>query len=286
MVTWPAKLLLFGEYTVLLKGEALAIPLPGMTGHWAKSGQVDLSLLDWAKWLVRQDRNGQLPWPIRTDEFLRFIVEGGQFISSIPQGCGVGSSGALVAACAETYSDQLPADIAIRLRGLAMLEKYFHGNSSGLDPLVSLSRQPIHRDSDMGLQAVRIDSFPKGLFLIETGINRQTAPLVEAFHLLLENESDRNLILMDLLPQVHRAIHALIHQDMIPFQDAFASISRLQRLLFKPMIPDVMNEIWQGPGHQLKLCGAGGGGFMLGFAPREQYPQLPFPIHPLEALLS
>ena len=167
-----------------------------------------------------------------------------------------------------------------------MLEKYFHGNSSELDPLVSLSRTAIHCDPDQGVRMIQLDMIPKGLFLVESGISRQTAPLVEAFHLLLENESDRNLLLMDLLPQVHRAVHALIHQEMVPFQSAFASISRMQRMLFRAMIPDVMFEHWQGPGHHLKLCGAGGGGFLLGFAPNEQYPLLPFPVHPLDSLLS
>ncbi len=287
MVTWPAKLLLFGEYTVLLKGEALAIPLPRMNGHWTNNAQqVDSSLLQWAQWLDRQRAIGHLPWPIRTGEFLQFVEEGGHFSSSIPPGCGVGSSGALVAALAETYSDDLPEDLDIRLAGLAKLEKYFHGNSSGLDPLVSLSRCAIHRDPDQGVRTVQLETIPKGLFLVETGINRQTASLVEAFHLLLENESNRNLLLMDLLPQVHRAIYALIRQDLIPFQDAFSSISRLQQLLFKAMIPDEINEYWQGPGYQLKLCGAGGGGYILGLAPLEKYPQLPFPIHPLDTLLS
>ena len=285
MATWPAKVLLFGEYTVLLKGEALALPLSKWNGSWSTSDQVDDGLIRWANWLVRQEKSGLLPWSIRTADFLRFVERGGRFHSSIPTGCGLGSSGALVAALAESYSLQIPQDLATRLKGLAALEKYFHGNSSGMDPLVSLERTAIHRESDSMVSALQIKSIPNGLFLVETGIPRQTAPLVEAFHLLLEQEAERHFLLMDLLPQVHRAIHALIHGEMIPFQDAFAAISRMQGLLFQAMIPETLKTHWHGPDHYLKLCGAGGGGFFLGYAPKGTYPQLPFPIYPLDTQL-
>ncbi len=285
MVTWPAKLLLFGEYTVLLKGEALAIPLTQRSGHWATGGSIDPSLLSWARWLVQQKENGKLPWPIDTEAFLRFVEQGGRFESNIPSGCGMGSSGALVAALVEQYSPDIPDDLTKKLQGLAFLEKYFHGNSSGIDPLVSLTRNAIHQDPDLGIRMPTLSAVPQGLFLVDTGLARQTAPLVHAFRLLLEQEADRTLLMMELLPQVHRAIHALIHHQPIPFGEAFSSISRIQARLFRPMIPDDLFPFWDGPSHQLKLCGAGGGGYFLGRSKGEQLPDLPYPVVPLKSFL-
>ncbi|MCF8239519.1 MAG: hypothetical protein K9I85_15260 [Saprospiraceae bacterium] len=285
MVTWPAKLLLFGEYTVLLKGEALAIPLTQRSGYWSVTDQVDPSLLEWARWLNGQEATGHLPWPIDTTAFLRFVKDGGSFESNIPSGCGMGSSGALVAALAEQYSTHIPGDLNAQIQGLAFLEKYFHGNSSGMDPLVSLTRKAIHQDPDQGIHLAVLPVIPPELFLVDTGLARQTAPLVHVFRLLLEQEADRTLLLMELLPQVHRAIHAVLHQEQIPFNEAFSAISRLQARLFRPMIPDDLYPHWDGPQHQLKLCGAGGGGYFLGRIKGDQWPDLPYPVIPLSAVL-
>ncbi len=285
MVTWPAKLLLFGEYTVLLKGEALAIPLSQRFGLWSTHKQIDQSLLRWAQWLVNQESAGLLPWPINTASFFQFVENGGVFESNIPSGCGMGSSGALVAAVAEQYSSSIPEDLTTRLHGLAFLEKYFHGNSSGMDPLVSLTRNAIHQDPEQGIRLPQLAEVPPELFLVDTGLARQTAPLVHAFRLLLEEEATRTLLLMELLPQIHRAIHSILHQEHIPFSEAFSAISKLQARLFRPMIPDDLFPHWEGPDHQLKLCGAGGGGYFLGRAKGDQLPDLPYPVFPLTAFL-
>ena len=64
------------------------------------------------------------------------------FESSIPQGYGAGSSGALIAAFYEHFSISPitnPSDTHLKelKKELGVLESYFHGNSSGTDPLVS-----------------------------------------------------------------------------------------------------------------------------------------------------
>ena len=285
MVPWPSKLLLFGEYTVLLKGEALAIPLSGMSGHWSMGNQVDSALMTWARWLSKLDQTNKLPWSMEISDFLRFAEGGGTFVSTIPNGSGLGSSGALVAGLAQTYSKELPKDLSETARGLALLEKYFHGSSSGLDPLVSLTRKAIHKENDTSYQVLDIPKLPERLFLVDSSIPRQTSSLVNSFRLKLEKESERSILLMDLMPQVHRAIHAVLTNDLIPFRDAFTAISRIQSRIFKEMIPAPVLSIWEGPGYRLKLCGAGGGGFFLGYAPGGQIPDLPFPVLPLTDLL-
>ena len=51
---------------------------------------------------------------------------------------------------------------------------------------------------------------------------------------------------------------------------ALQALSRLQLMHFPPMIPESVRAVWQAclerENIALKICGAGGGGFVLGFA--------------------
>ena len=73
------------------------------------------------------------------------------FDSNIPQGYGVGSSGALVAAFYDRYAlektyskDDLTSQKLTHLKNIfATMESHFHGQSSGLDPLNSYLSLPL-----------------------------------------------------------------------------------------------------------------------------------------------
>lgn len=276
---------MFGEYTVLLKGEALAIPLHGMAGHWMVTDGIDRDLLSWARYLHTLSVSGHLPWPMEVNEFLRYVESGGSFRSDIPRGCGMGSSGALVAAFTESYSTGLPSDPQQIKKGLSVLESHFHGQSSGLDPLVSLTRSPIHVTGSGEVRQVSLPRLPRGFFLVDTGLARHTAPLVQAFRTKLEQASERSILLLDLLPQVQRAVEALLEDDRIPLEEALTAISRIQARVFREMIPEHLVPCWEGRDHHLKLCGAGGGGYFLGYTTGGTWPDLPYPVIPLSDLV-
>jgi len=77
--------------------------------------------------------------------FKNDIGSGMYFDSSIPQGYGVGSSGALVASIYDQYAhnkitilENLTRDKLLKLKEIfSFMESFFHGKSSGLDPLNS-----------------------------------------------------------------------------------------------------------------------------------------------------
>ena len=79
------------------------------------------------------------------------LINNMHFDSSIPQGYGVGSSGALVAAIYDKYADDkitvlenLTRDKLLKLKAIfSKMESFFHGKSSGLDPLNSYLSLPI-----------------------------------------------------------------------------------------------------------------------------------------------
>ena len=118
------------------------------------------------------------------------------FDSNIPLGYGVGSSGALVAAIYDRYK-LIDINETSKLKDfLAKMECYFHGSSSGMDPLQCYFGKPFilrQRTTDNGQQlSILDDDFMSEnihIFLIDTKIKSPTAPLVEHFKELREDTS-------------------------------------------------------------------------------------------------
>ena len=104
-----AKILLFGEYGIIKDSKGLAIPYNSYQGALIISDDADekakdsnQKLREFYQYLLQlQDPDIEL----RLEEFRNDIEKNMHFDSSIPQGYGVGSSGALVAAIYDKYAD-------------------------------------------------------------------------------------------------------------------------------------------------------------------------------------
>ena len=74
----------------------------------------------------------------------------------------------------------------------------------------------------------------------------------------------------ELLPQHEAMLQGWLNADPKKFWLALRHVSRFQFEQMPPMIPDTVRDAWQQSfEHQdftLKICGAGGGGYVLGFA--------------------
>src|SRR5687767_4516541 len=141
---YPAKLLLFGEYTVLNGSQALSVPLNKWTGKWKKqeeSGQMSL-IPEYYRWLSKVELIDEAKY----DHIVREFEEGWTYDSDIPVGYGVGSSGAYVAAMYDRYIREGEEDFQKTTDKLAQMEAYFHGSSSGMDPLVSYSGKAVYKN--------------------------------------------------------------------------------------------------------------------------------------------
>jgi mevalonate kinase len=270
---FPSKLLLFGEYTLLLGSPGLALPFPEFGGVWRRFGSEPVPHHD-----VLLDLGGHLEslGGFDTAAFRAEVDAGWGFDSNIPTGYGLGSSGALCAALYERFgTDILPpeADHAAALRErFADMEHFFHGNSSGVDPLVSYLNKALllrSRTEVMALDEFGLPTSPV-LFLLDTGRPRQTAPLVQQFLQRCQEENYQNACLQGLTPQTAEAISATLAGDSERIWAAWCAISRFQRTHFSAMIPEDLLPLWEAGldsgEFALKLCGAGGGGFLLGAA--------------------
>ena len=281
-----AKLLWLGEYTIIAGSNALATPFHRYGGRWRMRREVAErkdhrnALAGFSSYLEQLGRRGELLASIDRRLLQNDIEEGLRFDSDIPVGYGLGSSGALCAAVYESYCTrpigrgELTRLTELKLQ-LAQLENFFHSASSGTDPLICYLNQPVVLSAGGKIETLTLPTLPAGgdyrFFLLDTGISRQTGPLVRSF---LENCRDNKAfysrLRSELLPQTDAAIQAFIAGDWGELFDRWSQISAFQRIYFKQMIPEKFLEVWDAglnaDLYHLKLCGAGGGGFLLGFA--------------------
>jgi len=172
LILYPAKVLLFGEYTVLNGGSALAIPFRKFGGHWSPQ-ESELDLLDFFQFLT------DIPGVI-IDEVHLAIKERWSFDSNIPLGYGIGSSGALAAASYDRFFEKNLFDNDKIKKLLAQIESYFHGVSSGIDPLTSFLNCPIVVKQN---KITVYDDLPirDKLFLYDSGIERNSKSLIKNY---------------------------------------------------------------------------------------------------------
>ena len=208
------------------------------------------------------------------------IEEGMYFDSSIPQGYGVGSSGALVASIYDKYGndkitvlENLTRDKLLKLKEIfSLMESFFHGKSSGLDPLNSYLSIPILIKSKDNLEATGIPSQKEGkgaVFLLDSEMIGKTEPMVNIFMNKMKNEGFRKMLDEDFAKYTDACIDDFLNGNV---KSLFGNVKQLSKVVldnFKPMIPSSFHKIWkngiESNDYYLKLCGSGGGGYILGF---------------------
>lgn len=272
---YPAKLLLYGEHITLRGGQALAVPLPLFGGRWAMAPDTPMTeLLDWVGYLMEPDVKAQLKATLDITAAADFFATGGHFESDIPRGYGLGSSGALTAAFYDRFAHPatIPTAIADLKHELAVLESFFHGKSSGTDPLVAYLGQGVHLRPDEA--PVRVDplgNFPAGFryFLVDTDQTRQTAPWVKRFLERYETRPHFRAAADDYWRvDTAAAIRAARLGDWAEVQLRTQRIGIFQYKWLRDFCPEHLHLLWEQlnarPDTALKLCGAGGGGYLLG----------------------
>lgn len=268
---YPGKILLFGEYTVIHGGRALAIPYADLYCQWTEKGIPESlhSLQRLKSYMLKAYYNGLL-FNIDFDLWEWDLTKGLSLDSNIKQGYGAGSSGAVVAAVFDRYYTNKEEMSILQVKEvLALIETHFHGSSSGIDPLVSYFQKAIikEKESEFNLIELDVKSNDYAWGLIDTGKARSTSPLVNSYMRLYEHNPIFQEAVQALNIEVDQAINQMINQDLASVFKASKQISEIQFKHFQEMIPDNVSAIWEASlsssKHAIKLCGAGGGGYML-----------------------
>ena len=283
-----SKILLFGEYGIIHDSMGLAVPYPLFQGELNfqtdfRSNQINIDneLKAFSKYLKNVSKNYRELSSFDADSFEFDVSQGLCFQSTIPQGYGVGSSGALCASvyhryCADLQNDSFETFNKNRLAELkkifSIMEAHFHGASSGIDPLISYVNQAVLikglNNVDIIKEPVLKKKSAGGIFLLNTARPRRTEPLVNLFLEKCKETTFRNLCESILLPIINGCINSFLSSDKHALFDFFQRLSDFQYSHFDPMIPHLFKDVWyeglKSEVFYLKLCGAGGGGFLLG----------------------
>ena len=280
-----SKILLFGEYGIIKDSKGLSIPYNFYNGALKTNQNPNHSaiksnrnLKKFIQYLASLD---SLLVSFNLDQLQKDVNVGMYFDSSIPQGYGVGSSGALVAALYDKYAndkitvlENLTREKLLKLKAIfSEMESFFHGKSSGLDPLNSYLSIPILINSQDNIEATGIPSQNtngKGaVFLIDSGIIGETAPMVGIFMEKMKHEGFRSMLKNQFIKHTDACVEDFLKGDV---KSLFSNTKQLSKVVFnhfKPMIPKQFHSIWKKGidtnDYYLKLCGSGGGGYILGF---------------------
>jgi len=203
--SYPAKLLLFGEYTILNQGVGLSVPMEQYCGEWKfEKSKTDSNevLRSMSNYLIELNIPG-----FNKQEWLDDVEQGLFFHSNIPQGYGLGSSGALTAAIFDTYISNKPTELISIQNILIEIEGFFHGKSSGLDPLVAYLNQGV-LSNEFGLQPTVVPNINAHFFLVDTHHTRQSSVLVKDFLEKYKEQHDFKLQMDRLAEWNHQAISA------------------------------------------------------------------------------
>ncbi|QQS27984.1 MAG: mevalonate kinase [Sphingobacteriales bacterium] len=292
---FPAKLLLFGEYSIVTGGQGLAIPLPDFggilssarTNVWRRSPEISSSndmLRGFCEYLQNLQENNALSCGFDLNKFQTEVRQGLYFNSTIPQGYGLGSSGALTAAVYKNYAlnpfvcsneGVEPVDFAMLRDVFAEMEAFFHGKSSGIDPLVSYLNFPLLIQSADRIAQISLSKVVRrnlSFFLYDTHQKRPSDSGLVPLFVNKMKQPDFSLRCKENLNRYNNhCIAALLNNDESLLFENAVLLSEFQLNNFLEMIPVSMLPLWEkglaGKRYVLKLCGAGGGGYVLGITP-------------------
>ena len=299
-----SKILLFGEYGIIKDSKGLSIP------YNFYNGALKTSNLETKEQVKSNNSLKKLANYLKTEpsELVNFDVDklskdldlGMYFDSSIPQGYGVGSSGALVASIYDKYAsdkitvlENLTRDKLLKLKAIfSYIESFFHGNSSGLDPLNSYLSLPILINSKNDVETAGIPSQKQqnkgAVFLIDSGIVGETAPMVNLFMDKMKQDGFRVMLKDQFIKHTDACVDDFLSGNV---SSLFKNIKQLSKTVldnFKPMIPEKFHQLWkkgiETNDYYLKLCGSGGGGYILGFTEDFEKAKNALKEYPLEVV--
>ena len=269
-----SKVILFGEYSMIFDATALMIPLTKFSAQWRFASHLDASggaasnasLQRFADYLSTMDVVKDIIDIQRLNHDLHFNL----FLdSNVPSGYGLGSSGTLVAAVYDGYAKKKMDDLLQLKMLFGKMESYFHGSSSGIDPLQCYLGKPF-KITPEGVQLLSDDFLKNGIriCLIDTKIKSNTKPLVDHFKQQREDAEFLSRFQSEYVPCGTSCIDSMIQDDTNLFFKSLKQLTKRQTEFLRPMITDNTLDLFTSDyefNFGVKISGSGGGGYVLGF---------------------
>ena len=269
-----SKVLLFGEYGIISNSNALSIPFKEFYGFLKKSTILNQEQKD------SNDKLIELYHYISDNNIINAVIDiqslkndlelGLHFESSIPVASGVGSSGALVSSIFYRYLRTDIKDLSLEeiKHLLSIIESKFHGQSSGLDPLVSFYNKSIFLSNKKIKLIDDIDYRNCKIYIIDSKINASTKEMIQIFNNKMKDKNFSNFFNTVFINKTNVCIDNLLNNSS-SFQNSIKELSEITFKNFQEMIPSQIKEKWEyglkTNSYFMKLCGSGGGGFFTVF---------------------
>ncbi len=170
------------------------------------------------------------------------------------------------------------------------MESFFHGKSSGLDPLICYFNHPLLIRSKNNIFKIKIPKMKgKGaIFLINSGFPKKTSSMINIFLKKLKNKKFKKIFKEEFIKYNEKCIETFLHGDFKILLNYVKLLSYWVFHYFRPMIPKIFLKIWKKGlmtnTHYFKLCGSGGGGFILGFTPNYNISKIELKKYTMEIL--
>ena len=268
-----SKVILFGEYSMIFDSTALMVPLKQFSAQWRFASHLlaqgaaasNASLQRFSEYLSTLDIKDLFDLQRFNHElYYNLFLD-----SNVPSGYGLGSSGTLVAAVYDAYAKQ-KTDDCLKLKEIfGKMESYFHGSSSGIDPLQCYLGNPF-KITPKGVQILSDGFLNKDIHicLIDTKIKSNTKPLVNHFKKQRNDADFLKRFQKDYVPQVKSCIETMISGDNELFFKSLKQLTKGQMEFLRPMITDNTLDLFTADydfNFGVKISGSGGGGYVLGF---------------------
>jgi mevalonate kinase len=287
MKKFNAKLLLFGEYGLMFGAMALGIPFSRLSGslEFAEKSldtdEIETSRIEIERFISYFEHHGlnqKLNFSLNLKEIKNDLAKGLYFKSDIPPQYGVGSSAALCAAIYDRYG-HFHEDLSevrnkknilnVLKNDFSEMEAYFHGKSSGFDPLVSFINHSVLYDGKIiQLPEMNIKTPGFSIYLVDTETLSLTAPLVNLFVKQMNDPKFEQHFREDFIPANDLSIQYFLKGNTDDFFQQLKLLCQFQLEYFPMMFPDKFLEFAQSSlanDVPVKLLGSGGGGFLLAF---------------------
>lgn len=274
----PAKILLFGEHSVLAGSSAVTLPL------WDFSAQLkvpDKKVSDFAKdsnFLLKQffnylnERQSWFQDDINLKHFKSALERGLYLESNFPTGCGLGSSASVCVAVYKAFGACNALDNEKLMDLYGRMESFFHGKSSGIDPLT------IHMQRPVVINMGKIEFIDKNenllsdikIYLLNSRIQRNAQKMINIFQDELNNDNFKSQFQSEYIPVLELIKDKILAGSGNIAWEQLKELSNLQYKFFRNLIPEPVYSIWNAnPSACLKLLGAGGGGYFLVFSKKD-----------------
>lgn len=270
-----SKVILFGEYSMIFDATALMVPLKRFSAQWQFTDDLKASravasngsLRKFCQYLTADALLSQL---VDAESFANDLDKGLYLPSNVPTGYGLGSSGTLVAAVFDRYAKQRISDMMELKKIFGLMESFFHGSSSGIDPLQCYLSKPFMISAEKGVELLD-DGFMKKdihICLIDTKIKSNTKPLVEFFKQQRQNKDYLDRFQQQYVPQVRSCIASMVAGKKDAFFASLKQLTQGQFEFLRPMVTDNTMDLFTADfdfHFGVKISGSGGGGYVLGF---------------------